>query len=94
MRRHPGILVAAALGMIASAAAVAEATPARHSRDALPAQPDVRVEPTKRQVRRWAGVSPDYRARGPQARKRKRPNRLHVSKRTRRAHRRARKARR
>lgn len=90
MRMHPARLAAAAMMLAAPAVAAA---PAVQGREAVPAQPEVKVVPSKRQVRRSYGIAPDYRAKGPQAKRRKRPNRLTISKRTRRAHRRAAKGR-
>ena len=86
MRLHPGLMLAS---MMLASPAVAVSS-AQQGREALPAQPEVKVVPSKKQQRRWAGLSTDgYRAKGPQAKPRKRSNRLHVSKRKRRAHRRA-----
>lgn len=87
------MVLAASMAMFAAPPPASPATTSSHGREALPAQPEVLVVPSKRQKQRWAGVSPDYRAKGPQAKRRKRPNRLHTSKRVRRAHRRARKGR-
>ena len=78
--------------MMLAAPAVA-ATPTTQGREAVPAQPEVKAVPSKRQQRRWLTVGPDYRAKGPQAKRRKRSNRLRISKRVRRAHRRAAKGR-
>lgn len=87
MRLLPGLVLAtaASLGMttVASSAAPTE------RRDTVPATPEIQAVPSKRQQRRWTGVLPDYRAKGPRAKPRKRANRLHISKRTRRKHRRA-----
>jgi hypothetical protein len=80
------MMIAAAAMAVGAPVAV---TAAAHGHEAVPAPTEVKVVPSKRQQQRWAGVSPDYRAKGPQAKRRKRSNRLHVSKRTRRAHRRA-----
>lgn len=91
MRLHPGLMIAAMAALGSPVHMVA--APQSHGREALPAQPEVQAVPSKRQQRRWLTAEPDYRAKGPQAKRRKRPNRLTISKRTRRAHRRAAKGR-
>ena len=87
MRLHPGFALAA-MAALGTAAVATTAAPSER-REAIPAAPEVKAVPSKRQQRRWSGIAPDYRAKGPPAKRRKRANRLHISKRTRRAHRRA-----